>query len=141
MARVLMRLSGSKLLSNSWKQELVITDEGVEGEVLKDFKRIKMRVPFDRIAQVNIVRGMLKADIEVVNKGGADNLVIRALSKDEAEQARALIDQKMQEVSREQRPASAPSSVADELRKLADLRAQGIINESEFQAQKAKLLG
>jgi len=141
MARVLMRLSGSKLLSNSWKQELIVTDEGVEGEVLKDFKRIKMRVPFDRIAQVNIVRGMLKADIEVVNKGGADNLVIKALSKDEAEQARALIDQKMHEVSQEQRPASSPSSVADELRKLADLRAQGIINESEFQAQKAKLLG
>ena len=80
MAKVLMRLSGSKLLSNSWKQELIVTDEGVEGEVLKDFKRIKMRVPFDRIAQVNIVRGMLKADIEVVNKGGADNLVIKALS-------------------------------------------------------------
>ncbi len=141
MAKVLMRLSGSKLLSNSWKQELVVTDEGVEGEVLKDFKRIKMLLPFDRIAQVNIVRGMLTADLEVVNKGGADNLVIKALNKAEAEKARALIDQKMHEVSREQRPTSSPSSVADELRKLAELRSQGIINESEFQAQKAKLLG
>jgi len=141
MAKVLMRLSGSKLLSNSWKQELVVTDEGVEGEVLKDFKRIKMLLPFDRIAQVNIVRGMLTADLEVVNKGGADNLVIKALNKAEAEKARALIDQKMHEVSREQRSASSPSSVADELRKLAELRAQGILDEGEFQAQKAKLLG
>ena len=141
MAKILMRLAGSKLLSNSWKQELVVTDEGVEGEVLKDFKRIKMLLPFDRIAQVNIVRGMLAADLEVVNKGGADNLVIKALNKAEAEKARVLIDKKMHEVLREQRPASSPPSVADELRKLAELRAQGIIDESEFQAQKAKLLG
>ncbi len=141
MAKVLMRLSGSKLLSNSWKQELVVTDEGVEGEVLKDFKRIKMLLPFDRIAQVNIVRGMFTADLEVVNKGGADNVVIKALNKAEAEKARTLIDQKMHEVSREQRPASSPSSVADELRKLAELRAQGILDEAEFRAQKTKLLG
>lgn len=33
------------------------------------------------------------------------------------------------------------SSVADELAKLADLKAKGILTEEEFQAQKAKLLG
>lgn len=38
-------------------------------------------------------------------------------------------------------PALAPSgSVADELRKLADLREQGILTEEEFRAQKSKLL-
>ena len=34
-----------------------------------------------------------------------------------------------------------PSSVADELAKLAKLKADGILTEEEFQAQKAKLLG
>jgi hypothetical protein len=41
------------------------------------------------------------------------------------------------------RPASqapAPDSVADELRKLADLRAEGILTEQEFADLKAKLL-
>jgi hypothetical protein len=33
-----------------------------------------------------------------------------------------------------------PSMVADELRKLADLRNEGILSDEEFQAQKAKLL-
>ena len=33
-----------------------------------------------------------------------------------------------------------PSSVADELTKLAKLKADGILTEEEFQAQKAKLL-
>jgi hypothetical protein len=41
------------------------------------------------------------------------------------------------------RPPNAPSStlIADELRKLADLRAEGILTEQEFTAQKEKLLG
>lgn len=39
-------------------------------------------------------------------------------------------------------PAAAPSSalVADELRKLADLRSEGILSDEEFNAQKQRLL-
>ena len=37
--------------------------------------------------------------------------------------------------------ARAPSSLADELLKLASLRDQGVLTEDEFAAQKAKLLG
>jgi hypothetical protein len=51
MANVLMRLSGTIWLSNSWKQELVITNDGVEGEVIQGLKRAKMHLPYDRIAQ------------------------------------------------------------------------------------------
>jgi hypothetical protein len=36
---------------------------------------------------------------------------------------------------------SSSGSSADELQKLADLRAQGVISEEEFQAAKAKALG
>jgi uncharacterized membrane protein YdbT with pleckstrin-like domain len=38
-------------------------------------------------------------------------------------------------------PAPAAPSVGDELEKLAELRAKGVLSEEEFQAQKAKLLG
>jgi hypothetical protein len=37
--------------------------------------------------------------------------------------------------------AAAPVDVADQLKKLADLRDQGILSDEEFAAQKAKLLG
>lgn len=139
MAKVLMTLRGSQLLSNSWKQELVITDEGVEGEVLRSLKRVKMRLPYDRIAQVNLVRNILRADIEVVNKGGTDNLVIRALPKQDAERARELIEKGMR--SSIAQPPSPQSSVADELAKLASLKGQGHITEGEFETQKKRLLG
>ncbi len=142
MANVLMRLSGSIWLSNSWKQELVITDDGVEGEVIKGLKRIKMHLPFDRIAQVNLVRGVFRAYLVVVNKGGTGNLIVKALNKGEAEEAKNLIEAKIQSALHAQSVAGrAPQSAADELRKLAELRDQGVITEVEFQAQKAKLLG
>jgi hypothetical protein len=37
--------------------------------------------------------------------------------------------------------ATSPSSVADELKKLAQLKDDGILTQEEFDAQKAKLLG
>ncbi len=140
-ANVLMRLKGSVWLSNSWKQELVITDDGVEGETIEGLKRTRMLLPYDRIAQVNLVRGVFAADLEVINKGGAGNLVVKALNKDEAERAKALIETKIQAALAAQTVSNRQSrSVADELRKLAELRDRGIITESEFQSQKAKLL-
>ena len=36
--------------------------------------------------------------------------------------------------------AAAPSSVPEEIRKLAELRDSGILTEAEFQAKKAELL-
>lgn len=36
---------------------------------------------------------------------------------------------------------TAGTGTADELAKLADLKAQGVISDAEFEAQKAKLLG
>ena len=141
MANSLMRLSGSVWLSNSWKQELVITDDGVDGEAIQGLKRIKMHLPYDRIAQVNLVRGVFRADLEVVNKGGTGNLIVKALNKDEAEEAKNLIEAKIQSALYAQSVAGrALQSVGDELRKLAELRDQDVITEVEFQAQKTKLL-
>jgi hypothetical protein len=38
-------------------------------------------------------------------------------------------------------PAAQSGSVADEIRKLGELRNQGLLTEQEFAAQKARLLG
>jgi hypothetical protein len=38
-------------------------------------------------------------------------------------------------------PAPAPVDVADQLRRLADLRDSGVLTEEEFQAQKRRVLG
>ena len=40
-----------------------------------------------------------------------------------------------------QAPAAGENSVIDQLKELGELKAQGILTEEEFAAQKAKLLG
>lgn len=135
---VLLRARGSFLLSGRWSQELRVTETAVHGEIFNNFKRLKMTIPFDRVAQINILRGMLKADLEVVNKGGTDNILIRALSKRDAERARALIEEKMHAATL---AAPVGFSVADELGKLAALRDRGVLTEAEFTQQKRRLLG
>jgi len=139
--KTLMTLTGSKLLSNTWKQELLIKEDGVHGESLKVGKRLKMHLPYENIAQVNVLRGVFSADIEIVNKGGSGNLIVKALDKDEAEKAKKLIEKKRSEVQSADKTKDGNSSSADEIKKFADLRDQKVITEKEFQAKKKQILG
>ncbi len=68
-----------------------------------------------------------------------ENAVI--FEKTEAAQFKALKDFIDEAMARADAPAAAaPVSVADELAKLADQKSQGILNDEEFSAQKARLL-
>lgn len=137
---VLLTVRGSLWISNSWKQELVITETAVYAEVMKGLRRIKISLPFDRIAQVVIIKNPILAEIEIVNKGGYDNIRVRAISKRDAEAAKALIEKKMQA---EPRGTIAPQeriSIADELGKLAILKGSGILTDDEFLIEKQKVL-
>ena len=51
---VLLRVWGNPVVSGSWRQQLIITDQAVYGEILNNFKRLKMTLPYDRIAQVSL---------------------------------------------------------------------------------------
>ena len=143
-SKVLMKVAGSIWLSNSWKQELQITEQGVEGEVIEGLRRTKMTLPYDRIAQVNLHRGLLAATLEVINKGGAGNLVVKGLDKAEGERAKSLIERHIQLARDDQRlgqQGSTPGfSIADELEKLASMRDNGILSAEEFEEQKRRLL-
>jgi hypothetical protein len=142
MSTILMTIKGSLLLSNSWKQELQISDDGVYGETLVVGKRVKMHLAYENIAQVNVLRGILTADIEIVNKGGSGNLVIKAVNKSEAEECRKIIEQKISEIQTVRKTQNNENiSIADEIKKLATLKDQKIITEEEFDLKKKQLLG
>ena len=73
---------------------------------------------------------------------------IHAQQAAEAQQAQvdaqvqaALAAQAAQQQAAAPAAASAPVDVTAELQKLADLKAQGLINDDEFAAMKAKVLG
>jgi hypothetical protein len=57
---------------------------------------------------------------------------------DQEQQANA---QAYQQQQYQQQPAGDGSSTIDQLQQLADLKAQGVLTDAEFQAQKARILG
>jgi len=119
------------------------------GKAFHGFKGDK-RIPYKRITAVQfrepgfLLAGYIQFSIEgAVEWRGPivqdENAVL--FEKSETAQFRALKDFIDEAVVREQGAVPAPTSVADELAKLADLKSRGILSEDEFNAQKARLLG
>ncbi len=140
--KILMTLSGSKLLTNSWKQELQIREDGVYGEILVVGKRTQTLLPYENIVQVNITRNIMTADMTIVNKGGIDSLTVKALSKDQADKGKKLIQQKIAEANAKPAAVTHVQAVsgADEIAKLSELKEKGILTDEEFQAKKKQIL-
>ena len=67
-------------------------------------------------------------------------LIIRGKGMQERS-AQAFVDAQDAQRAYIQNIAGSPTSTADELAKLADLKEKGVISDTEFEAQKAKLLG
>lgn len=139
--KIIMKLRGSKLLSNTWKQELDIREDGVYAEILVVGKRTQMLIAYENIAGVNVNRGVLTSSITIINKGGSQNITIKALNKEETEKAKNLIQSKMLEALKFQQlnHIQQPSPI-DEIEKLSNLKLKGIITEDEFHAKKKQLL-
>ena len=103
--------------------------------------------PYDRITTVSSTSGPVFGKI-VIHAAGAARIV-EQVAKGEAEAAAAVIRERVDGITRERHypatppaaaAASAPLSLAAELRELAKLRDQGILTAEEFDAQKARPL-
>ena len=67
-------------------------------------------------------------------------LIIRGKGMQERS-AQAFVDAQDAQRAYIQNIAGSPTSTADELAKLAELKEKGVISDTEFEAQKTKLLG
>ncbi|MCP1124548.1 SHOCT domain-containing protein [Bacillus sp. 3103sda1] len=81
------------------------------------------------------------------NKGGLfdatkdeNTIMFNKKQQSNFDKLKSLIEQKMDEFH-SPTPAHAPVDVADQIKKLADLRDSGILSNEEFDAKKKQLLG
>jgi hypothetical protein len=104
-------------------------------------KKGTQTISFTQVAQVSIARGLIWTDISVESTGG-HIITLIGMPKDDADRVKNLIDTAVADVRTPTaaRVSVAGPDVADQLRRLADLRDEGILTEEEFAAQKAKLL-
>jgi hypothetical protein len=87
--------------------------------------------------------GLLRGVARTAVIAGTATSVSNRVSKRQGER---WAQQEQQQYEQQQAPAppaqaSAGSSMIDQLKELGELKAQGILTEEEFAAQKAKLLG
>jgi hypothetical protein len=108
-------------------------------------KRVDLRVVIDNIGSPTHNVCFLDLDVDrggIVHKAALDKARhwngLFDIAINRADKARV---QDVNVVRNEKQKSIKPSgSVADELRKLADLKADGVLTEDEFQAQKQRLL-
>jgi uncharacterized membrane protein YdbT with pleckstrin-like domain len=108
------------------------------------FAKRSMEIPLENISDVRFEQNVFERLI------GAGDLILESpgtfgqetfADVRKPEHVQKTIYEMTESNSRRMNAPQASSSVADELEKLDRLRAQGVISEQEFQAQKARLLG
>ena len=97
---------------------------------------------------MGLLRGVARTAVVAGTATAVSNRVSRRQAGRWASQEQQQYDQ--QQAYQQPPPAAAPAAAPagndmdyklDQLRQLADLKAQGVLSESEFEVQKARLLG
>ncbi|MCK5643725.1 MAG: PH domain-containing protein [Gammaproteobacteria bacterium] len=96
--------------------------------------------PLNRISSINFNSGLLGSSIKIHASG--NDLEMGWIPKDEGvEDFVKHVKSSMDSPTTNTSMGNQPTDIADQLKKLADLKEQGILTEDEFTTQKAKLLG
>lgn len=117
---------------------LIFLKDGFTKKILEDF-------PISKITSVQWVSGMVLGQVTIYSAGS--KTLFEQVDKSDGKAITARLREMLSpaagdEGTKETAPAdNAQSGIADELKKLADLRDSGILSDDEFVAQKARLLG
>ena len=151
------RMEGVAEVLEVFEDKVTITPTGVLGVLTKGLKGTKT-IPFFSITAIQFksagfTSGYIQFTIPggnesrggVFDAAGDENTFMFSNSGSNnqiAEIIKNYIETSIQAL-RSPKPAAVTNTVgiADEIKKLADLKAQGVLSDSEFQAAKAKLLG
>jgi hypothetical protein len=120
---------------------LVLTDQRVFFLRQGMMRGANESVPIDLITAVSVRKGLRPSDIKTT--GAQSNEIVRQVDKTDAEafasELRVLLARRASSAT-QPTPLSSGSDVAGQPERLAALRDQGVLTETEFAAQKAKLL-
>ena len=87
-----------------------------------------------------LMRGVARTAVVAGTATAVSNRVSRRQANRWAQQEEPQYAQQQYAQPQSQQPAPAASDTVSQLKDLADLKAQGILTDAEFQAQKAKIL-
>lgn len=145
MSTLLLHLVGSMTFNRTiFPPHLYIYNDLLIYKKRSLFKKKETTISYNQLAQVNLVRGILFAQIDVITTG-TDDIVVRYVSKDKATKAKHLIDQKLyhshaKHQIAEQTVAGDIKDYEKALNRLKELVSRGEISEREFEKRKDRFL-
>ena len=135
---VVKGLTSGMMDANTWlvvctNKRVIFLDKGM----IYGLKKIE--TPLDKINTVESKTGMFFGEIGIWD--GSTKMVIKQVMKNTVQSFVSAVNVELERVRKERNGGGVgPVDVADQLKKLSDLKAQGILTEEEFIAQKRKLL-
>jgi len=133
-------MEGEELLgagvSADAREHLFVTNRRVVAQKAKGFKIKRKEFPISSISSFNVSSKMFSTEIEIVASN--NKAEVEGIPADIARELKNLIYRLMSEESGKTAPEA---DVAEQIRKLAELRDEGILTEEEFAAKKKQLLG
>lgn len=97
--------------------------------------------PISKISSVNFGMGMMGGEIKLHASGNDLHMVWIPKDEGAEEFAKAIKSQMVDQKQETKVPSNDEPDVADQIKKLADLKDQGILTEDEFTTKKKQLLG
>jgi hypothetical protein len=105
------------------------------GNAVEDFQ-------LNSISNIDVKKGMMRSDITL--HVGLESHTIEFVNNGDAQRAVRILKANMQTFNQPQTTqpvqSTEPLDIADQIKKLADLRDQGVLSEDEFKEAKKKIL-
>lgn len=131
-----------------WKSKLFIFEDHVIFKKRHWFITREITVTYNHIAQANIKRGIFFSDLELINSGGSENILIRYVLNHHAKKAKKILDQKIHQayLAGTSRGEFSHKNIGkiDEFEKglsrLNELRMRGSITDKEYNKKRKEML-
>jgi Short C-terminal domain/DNA helicase IV / RNA helicase N terminal len=142
-----MEIKGTRVGTSEFRPNRVLVFRDRIEEIDPGFLKTRTKaIRYEQLAQISVQSGVLWTHLTFESTGG-HSIVANGLKKPKAEEIRALVERLSAEARQQSRTViaaplaeQAKPDMADQLRKIAALRDDGILTDEEFDAKKKQLL-
>jgi len=145
MSTLLIELRGSPEFNRTiWPPHVYVYDDLIIYKKRSWFKLREITISYNQIARVTLTRGIFFSHLELETTG-ADNIVVRYISKAKGKYAKTIIDQKIyrshaKHATAPDKGESEVSSYEKSVNRLNELLSTEKITKKEFENRRRELL-
>jgi len=145
MSTLLVTLKGNRLFNKTlFSPRLFVHDDLLMYRKRRWFMVRDMTISYNQVARFTLAKGIFFAHIDIITTGG-DEMEINYVSKKDASQAKAIVDQKIYHAHAKHNISTQDSrgdigSFEKTMNRLKELLNRGKISEKEYEKKKKELL-